>query len=248
LVCTRAKEIVLYDQFFVDEQKNRADLVRRFLLFANFAIVLALPVRGQELPKAVLVDEFASVPCGDLLSRTDSFFAELMKHPADGGYVIIFPNAKNAKGYKAWINAATYYRRFDRSRIRIVAATKPSGAGAAAQFWRIPPGSSLPEFDLAQEEPRPLSKPYIFGYADENGVCPSFNPADFANVIEQNPGSYGKLVVRGNSWSNRKSFVDSVVGTLRGEGLSNAQVRVFYVHRPKSFLTEAEFWFVPANK
>src|SRR5688500_4965970 len=116
-------------------------ILHRFYLSAILLLAFSSGMNGQESPKPILVDEFDSVPCGDLLGRTDSFFAELLKHPADAGYVFIFPNAKNPKGYRAWINANTYYRRFDRNRLKIVIASRPSGTATAAQFWRVQSGS-----------------------------------------------------------------------------------------------------------
>jgi len=120
--------------------------------------------------------------------------------------------------------------------------------GGDGQFWRIPPGAVPPDYEEKPDPVQDLSKPFVFGYADENGVCPSFVPELYANLINQHPGSYGKIVVRGNSWNSRQSLADDYSNTLRGDfGLSKNQLRVYYIHRPRNFLTEVEFWFVPAK-
>ncbi len=51
----------------------------------NIAFILALSaaVFCQDEPKAVLVDEFGAISCGDLLARTDQFIVELQQTPQD---------------------------------------------------------------------------------------------------------------------------------------------------------------------
>jgi hypothetical protein len=82
---------LLYDRFFIDELKNRGDLVRRILLFASLTIVFALTVWGQSIPKAVLLDEFGREPCEFLLARTDAFAAELKSELKSNAFIVIYP-------------------------------------------------------------------------------------------------------------------------------------------------------------
>ena len=49
---------------------------------------LAISGFGQEVPRAVLVDEHGRLPCDDLLGRLDAYFAELAGKPAAQGVVV----------------------------------------------------------------------------------------------------------------------------------------------------------------
>ncbi len=104
---------------------NRTRVYSVAILLAAFAI----GVNGQEQTKAILVDEFVAIPCGDLLGRTDSFFAELMQYPDNTGLALISENARNVLGFRKWITTNVYMRRFDRSRLKILVVSSVTGGG-----------------------------------------------------------------------------------------------------------------------
>ncbi len=238
---------MLYDHKFFIDLKSRADLVRRSVLLAIFVIVFAIAGAGQVTPKAVLVDEFGEIPCGDLLGRTDSFFSELMKYPNDIGFVNISSSRKRPDATKLIIRANAYMRRFDASRLRIV--INSASGNQSAQFWRVPKGADFPKFEELADKPRDVTRPFMFGQADDLGVCPSFIPYDYVDLIKANPGSYGKIIVRGNTWVGRNALADDFLPSLQSEqGLSKDRLRVYYVHRPRNYVIEIEFWFIPAEK
>lgn len=233
-------------RFFIDDLKYRADLVRRAcsLLVCVFAAIAV--AAGQTSPNPILVDEFGEISCEELLGRTDAFFVELIQHPADTGLVSISSSSKWPDAKKLRIRTNVYMRQFDKNRLRIVIDS--DGVGDVTQFWRIPPGAELPKFKEVLAEPRDVSKPFLFGAADDLGVCPSFIPDDFVKLIKDNPGSYGKLVIHGDTWQARESLAGKFLSQLTKAGLSINRVRFYYFHRPKRFFSEVEFWFIPAKK
>ncbi|MEJ7848556.1 MAG: hypothetical protein WKF92_10760 [Pyrinomonadaceae bacterium] len=216
-------------------------------LVAILIVIFRVGSTAQEPTKAVLVDEFGELYCEELLARTDSFISELMKYPDDLGYVNISSTRKRPDSTKRFIRTNAYMRRFDISRLRIVVNSEAENN--SAQFWRIPSGASLPKFSEIVDQLSDASKPFLFGHADDLGVCPSFIPTDFVDLIKSNPGSYGKLMVRGNSWMGRKEFAEEYIGRMLSETeLSKDRLRVYYIHQPKNYITGIEFWFIPAKK
>ena len=220
--------------------------VSRIFLITILLIAFGASANGQAKPKAVLVDEFDEIPCGDLLGRTEAFFAELMRFPSDTGYVNIPSSRKRPDATKIFIRANVYMRRFDASRLRIVINSEtPTNL---AQFWRIPAGADSPKFSEVPDQPRDFSKPFIFGQADENGVCPSFIPNDFIEMVKSHPGSHGRMVVRGNTRRARRSLAENFLPHLLSkQGLTKEQLRVHYVPGSTN-LAEVEFWFIPAKQ
>lgn len=213
-------------------------------------VLLGLLLSGahaQETPIPILIDEFEDVPCGDLLGRTDAFFTDLMKNPDDIGFVSISGATKRSESTRRFIRANIYMRRFEESRLKIIIDAETSRL--STQFWRIPKGAELPQVTEVPEKNNDLSKPFIFGWADDNGVCPSFIPGDFTRLISDNPGSYGRLVVRGGYWNGRKALAEQFRDMiLRHKSLSPNRLRIFYIHKPDSYTTEIEFWFIPAAR
>ena len=219
-------------------------LVKPCVIFLVLLLACIVSCPAQQRVKPVLVDAFEHVPCDDLLARIDSFLADLRANPQDEGFVILPAGGTFVKGYKRWITAAMYYRRVDRSRVRIVVSSQ--AVKSVVQLWRVPPDADLPAFTEVPEAERHISRRFVFGYADENGECPSFSPDLYAALIKQNQGSYGRIVVYGNSWMARQSLASDYLPLLRKEfELRKDQIRVSYVQRPGNTLTEAEFWFVP---
>lgn len=220
--------------------------VSRIYLITILSVAFGISAKGQYAPKAILVDAFEEIPCGDLLGRTDAFFSELMRHPADLGYVNIPASRKKPAVTKLFIRSNAYMRRFDASRLRIVINSEaPTNI---AQFWRVPAGADFPKFSDVPDELRDFSKPFIFGRADENGVCPSFIPDDFIELVKSNPGSHGRMVVLGNTRIARKSLAENfLTDLLSKQGLTKDRLRVNYVYRSKH-LAEVEFWFIPAKQ
>jgi len=138
---------VLYDQYFIDVLKDRADLVLR-VWFILVGLVSVTP--AQESPKAVLVDELANSLCSDeLRGRIDNYFMEISQRPNSVGYVI--GNADSAipgrfERYFKLFHSHARLRRFDVNRIRLYRG--PNGSSMAFQLWVVPPGARPPKFPM----------------------------------------------------------------------------------------------------
>lgn len=237
----------LYDQCFIDELKVRVSLVRRVCLIAILLLAFGVGANAQEPPKAILVDEFDSISCEDLLGRQDYFLSELSKNPQDNGYAIIYDSGRNPKGFVKFLNASLYTRRFDRSRIQVI-LSKGSDKYTNGRFWRAPPGADLPKFDEIATSLPDLSKPFLFGTEFSENVCPSFSRDLFSKLINENPGSYARTVIIGPSWSLRKSTADDELEMFEHLGLPKNKIKFYFIHRPKLAFTETEYWYIPPRK
>jgi hypothetical protein len=213
-----------------------------FILVSAFSAEAAT----QETPKAELFDEFGSISCEDLLARTDSFFADLSRHPNHLGYAVIYSSGRNPKAYKRIVSAHVYMRRFDSTRIRIVTASDSMGE-TAGRLWRVPPSADPPNFTEIEEPKRDVSKPFLFGSDFTDNVCPTFIPRDFVELIRSEPGSIAKIVISGSTWRDRKEQAKVELLALINLGLTPKRIKFYFVHRPNSGFTEVNYWFVPAR-
>lgn len=204
---------------------------------------------GQVPPKAVLVDEFGHLPCGDLKARTDTFLAELGQNPTDVGYVIVSRSAGNPNSTRKIIRANIFSRQFDRNRIQIRVA--PSSTSGGTQFWRVPAGSEPPQSNEFENENRDFSRAFLFGRSERHdwaGVCPTFTPEYYADLILQNPGSKARLVILGPTSNSRQSVADHELDILlRYTKLLRENIEFYFFHRPNLSYTETEYWYIPAK-
>ncbi len=130
------------------------------------------------------------------------------------------------------------------------------------QIWKIKPGAKPPVADsVPWNEPEPnLSLPFLYGNADEYGICPAFVPKAFAKLILDNPGALGHVVVIPGALGhvvvipgaaasvNKFYFAEQWIHELVKEhGVPRKRLRLFFT-KPRGGLTAAEFWFIPARK
>jgi hypothetical protein len=204
---------------------------------------------AQEPPKAVLVDEFENIPCEDVKARTDNFLAELSTNAADAGVVVIAPS-KNTQYTKRIIAAHMFSRRFDRSRINIRSSEQSSAHGT--QFWRVPIGATAPDSIKFDEPTRDFSKAFVYGNSERDetaGICSTFSPEDFADLIMNNPSSKARLVIFGpNSSSPQLIANDELEMFQKYTALKRNQIQLYFVHRPNLQYAETEYWYIPPRK
>ncbi len=210
---------------------------------------------AQERPKAILLDEFGAMPCEHLLGRTDALAAELDKEPGSVAAILIRPGNPSLK-------AAVSRRRLIVSTLQLLGVPfdrfsiyigKQSGEGQIeTQYWKLPVGTT-PSFSdaiLWTEAELDTSRPFIFGYADEIGICPTFVPKNFARLILENPGSRGHIVIRSgvdSGYVNRFFFANEWIKELvEKQVIPRTRLKLFFTKG--TGLTEAEFWFVPRKK
>src|SRR5262245_4848010 len=128
---------MLYPQCFIDDLKNRADIVRIIQPYAelkkkasnliarsSFCILVQVLLSSASFAQAqhaqaVQVDAFGKATCEELLSRTQNFYLDLINNPATVGAVVISPDEKSIKDalyYKNAIQAIWVFWKFDVSR------------------------------------------------------------------------------------------------------------------------------------
>jgi hypothetical protein len=162
--------------------------------------------------EATVIDSFSDrVHCEDLLARTDNLRIVLSQHPTARSAIVINPE-RDTSGLRPGIipvlirNALTRDD-FDLSRISIFLGE--TRAKNQIKFWLVPFGSALPA-TLGQiwSEGRviDLSKPVLIGSEDDSGVCPTFSPREFADLINKNKGVAGRVVVRAERNQNAASL------------------------------------------
>lgn len=202
--------------------------------------------------KAAKVDEFGFVTCEDLLARTDSFELVLNNQPTATGLVIISrgkENTRRADSYRTLILNTLRRRDFDTDRLAIYRGEDT--AQTAASFWVVPSGASLPpdaRIVWQKDEAFDLSKPVLIGSEDDAGVCPTFVPQDFANLIKKNPGIIGKIVVHQEpNWDAAILGLPWIDTFVKKYGIPRGRLQLIYGKRSKT-IGYVEFWLVPSKK
>ncbi len=236
-----------YDKYFIDV------LFRRVCLALIIVVSLFATTVGQETPKAVLVDEFGDLPCGDLLARLDYFYVELSNDPESTGFVTIANSPEGRRDsvfQQRWIELYTRLRRFDSTRLKIVRSS--SEGEMRTSFWRLPSGAAEPDVDVdpSYEIPPTINKPFIFGVDELYGqVECSDNSVDiFGKFLAANPNSRANLVFRDPSTSvARRSSVEVVAELVEQHGIARNRIRVFIVKPQKTVGQEpvTELWYLP---
>jgi hypothetical protein len=206
---------------------------------------------GQEEPKAELVDKFGNITCEDFSARTDALFQfYLWDDPTSTAYVVFYP-AKSFPRKTPWfermIKRKAYLSKFDNTRLKIVRGANRDSF--EAEFWIVPPGADKPVFDGEEQlETLPdLTKPFIFDSVAEEGVCPTFIPERYADLIKENANVRGHIVVFDSSKINRRETANYWLATFTKElKVPRNRLKIFFA-KDNNFAYE-EFWIVPIKK
>jgi hypothetical protein len=222
--------------------------VTRLLFCACFASI----VQSQEPPKSTLVNEFGMLPCEQRLAYLDVYAQEIGKEPGSTALVLATPENGRA-GTAARREISLVISRFELFKFedRLVVILGKESNETHTQFWKVPQGADFPKFDGTRwTRPAPdVTKPFIFGWEDEYGLCSTFVPRKYAELILRNPGSRAHLVLRqgGRDTLSAVWFGKQWIKTFTKDyGLPRKRIKVFYAKNDIQ-LTNAEFWFVPAR-
>ncbi len=196
-----------------------------------------------------MVDEFERVTCEDLSARIDVFQIQLSNNPGKTGFVI-FKRGKDPLNKVRWFKKL-FTSRFEARNISLEGlkvVMDESGDSVGGSFWLLPPGSTEPisRYSEIENDKIDVTKPFIFGYEDENGICPTFVPRLYAELLRKNPGSRGHLVVSGGTRDERRYFVRTWRETFTKDfQIPVNRFRIFYTKASSQGIAGGEFWFVP---
>ena len=240
---------MLYSQYFTDDLKNRADIVRISALIV-FLITSTMSSLSQEKPKAILLDEFGAVGCETYSSRLENLFVNLNANPNARGFVVINGRGSDIRKklkYELWLFGRIMTYNFDRSRITEIRG--PEAGGIKIQLWLVPAGSDPPKLAHAAWDFRlPTdTKPFVF-YAESSDTLCSSGGFDrlYVEFLQANRGVHGNIVIYARSV---REFEKQRVEIIKA--LSDVDVkRIRFVFRKPKYGVEpdVEWWIVPESK
>lgn len=226
----------------------------RVFLLALAVLTTGVAMKGQNAPKAELLDEFGLIPCGHLHALTDSYAEEIKKEPGTKAIVLIYPPSHRpelADKRRKLISSILQLRGLDHDRFSFYKAASSPDGEIRTQYWKAVDGAEMPFREAVSwaENVPDTTRAFMFGYAEEINICPTFVPRAFAKLILNNPGSTGRIVVEAgkDSMENQFAFAEGYMTELVvTEGLPRKRLRLIFKKGKDG--TSAEFWFVPAKR
>lgn len=202
-------------------------------------------VFGQEAPKSILVDEFGSIACDEILAKIDNFSIQLRNDPTARGLVTI--SGSNANLIKkldleVLFTSGVIQRRVDTSKIRLVRG-RESGEPKMS-FWLAPAGADEPEVSASSWDMTisPKTKPFYF-FADSDGIC-GYPTVDkyIKQLLAANPGLRVNVVIHSGTSKKTKQLKRDTLKTY-GPKYSK-RLRFFHVQETYPE-TQREYWLLP---
>jgi hypothetical protein len=209
-------------------------------------LMLSVPVLSQ----ARLVDTFGKITCEEMLARTDVFRIELERETSSTGVVILW-RGKTTAHYADRSRAIVWssIRRNDfglSERVNVYKIDDPDIA--KTEFWIIPAGAKPPETARevwSAEKDYDLTKPFMFGFEDDSGVCPTFVPREYAELIQVNPKILGKIIIHPERGRRPIDIARQWLRIFVSEyKLPRSRLKVVYGKRSDS-VSYTEFWLEP---
>lgn len=174
--------------------------------------------------------------------------------PGSKAIILVYPPThlpERADRRRKIISGFLQLRGLDQNRFSFYKAASSPDGEIRTQFWKVVEGTDISFKDavLWVEEVPDVSRPFVFGYADEINICPTFVPRAFAKLILDNPGSIGRIVVEvgKDSVENRFAFAERYTDELvEMQRVPRKRLRLIFKKGKDG--TSAEFWFVPNQK
>jgi hypothetical protein len=226
---------------------------------AALALFIVIPSSAQQVPTAIMVDQFSDASCEVLWARLDNFHNELSNNPTAVATIAVSGKIGELHD-DLWIEDMIrgYFlrtRTIPSARWKIV-RMRPE-VNRKIEFWITPLGAEPPKIETAEwsliypEE----TKPFIFAYdpdhMEEVSVCLASNQLRFlAQVLRANPTARINvvLVVRSQKEFARRTR-QTIAELVRDYGVQLKQIRVFKkITRkadPYNIEPDVEYWFVP---
>lgn len=254
---------MLCKQWFINDRKNCADLVRlAMLVFVCF--VLASNAVGQGEPKAVLHDEFSNAFCSDALkARLDNFLAAISNEPDSVGYLVTNADStmpgRSHKYLRMFQNYARV-RQFDPERLRSFRG--PDKDSLWVQLWVVPKDAAPPEVELRFQQ-KPIIDPVLYDASEitsvkngevEFGGDLGGEPCDFglelnmfAMYLGGNPDLEAYLVASSASRRERSKTQSALrltaANLAKEHGLLRSRIKTLFVGDKEN--SEMQLWLVP---
>lgn len=225
----------------------------RIYLIAILLLPFGIGANGQELPKAVLIDEFDVLPCSSLRYLLDHFMTELAKEPTSRGYVVnAGPREKLVSiiWREELVKAQIELRQFENSRILFDRSISDRNVRTA--LWKIPNRGEQPEVANKDNSLSLADRVMPFLLIEDNffndSECPDANYTRvFARFLHANPGSRGNLVIFGKTSREIRGREKTVTRAMADEKIGNDRIRVFrrlYRYNPEH-PKGIEYWYLP---
>lgn len=213
--------------------------VLSIFLFATYTVF------GQVAPKSILVDEFGSIACDEMLAKIDNFSNQLRNDPTARGLVTI--SGSNANLIKkldleVLFTSGVIQRRVHTSQIRLERGRETGEPKMS--FWLVPRGADEPEVSVSSWDMAisPKNKPFYF-FADSDSIC-SYPTVDkyIKQLLSANPGLRVNVVIHAGSPKKTQELKRDTV-KLYGPKYSK-RLRFFRVREtyPES---QREYWLLP---
>lgn len=217
----------------------------------RFLIVLviflaSLSALGQEKPSAVLIDEFGSIQCDEMLARIDNFSNQLNNNPNAKGLVIISgSNEHLIEKLKLEILLTSGAQRPGNdisSRLNVLRGNETDNA--MMRFWLVPVGAEgtghvAKTWDLTIPKG---TKPFYF-HSDNDQICSYPTLSRYLKeILVANPKLRVNVVLNTTKLSEFRRRIRELRETfvLKNSG----RMRFFQVRNPYPD-TLTEYWLVP---
>ncbi len=216
------------------------------LLFLT-VLALASSVFPQEKTK---IDEFGKITCEDLLARIDSFHIQLQNNPASHGIVVIDSpqtGLDRSPWYRLFIQKTFQRHGYEYERLQFYRRRTSEIGGS---LWLTQPGTEVPVPDVEPwpDAPIDLSRPFKWDTYEDDGVCPTFAPREYARLLKTNPGLRGHIVI--HAATRRAAIatgVDWVKEMTERWGVPRNRLRLI-IGKPNRLWFSTDFWLVPTRK
>ena len=241
---------MLYPQYFIDDLKNRADIVRIITVFA-LLLVLTVESFGQEKPAAILVDEFGKITCENLLARADNLGMQLRSNPLMAGIVEVSGSDNKFADYEIVYLHRALIGRFGVN-INVKIFRVESKGAPLTRFWLTPNNADAPFQDgkLIASIPFTISHRFYFG-GQTMSPCDNYLAYGFAEVIRSDPRYRGQIVDFNVPTRERVSTATHWANFIKNDlKLDRRRVRIYFKNSDNRDYRfgHTEFWIFPEVK
>jgi len=229
----------------------------RIYLIAILLLAFDVGANGQEVPKAVLVDEFEKFGCSDLRGRIDNFLQSIVGQPGVKGVVASFADGEHKLGAiirEELIKAQVKSRKFPLSRIEFQRAVYDGEP--KTQFWSIPVANSHSTIKDRDDSYSLgwISTPLLILVDDEydEGECYDIDePQILSHILKENAGSRLNIVFYGSTANELKNRERRMLRRFTvTNGIDRKRIRTFLktIRRDPENPKPTEYWYLPPAK